>query len=534
MTSKGDSEMRFYQRSRGAATMEGGPSFRTLLPVACCTALLTTPALALDHGHTPELSLYVSGASAQDNALELLFRKLCIIDPQKSPVAEASNTLHVYRQGNNQRAMVCRVDGEASGLGRDMVVAFFKSSVGGSGNGPIPVANGDGRLADGQPSRFIDLAKVSMPGVCEPPRLREKGVGGQFREYFERICSDEVLSDGGIVPDAGIADVEPRLLGATPQQLEVLHVTSQNAVIFGVPVTKGLRDALQLAQGLKVGAEDEANMPSLSRLQLANLFNGNLSRWEMLRDRRGHSLVSLPGARGPKDLRVFLCRRVETSGTEAAFEVYFLGQRCSGLSSRIPAGNDGGEVGANTVNEGSGTGDVKDCLNLHEFAGRWAVGMFSTENPSNLQQDDPGPPPAKPKDRRDDRWRFIRIDRAAPTLLNVVEGRYDFFMEQTIMYRRTQGLLGGEPLAGDKLSLIDKIATNAGDPLIIRELNRKFRHTWGDAGVLALTTNGYRPADPPRDAGAVAATPVATSSKSIGGVTNNCAMPPQIVFDQPL
>jgi hypothetical protein len=291
---------------------------------------------------------------------------------------------------------------------------------------------------------------------------------------------------------------------------------------------------LQLAQGLKVGAEDEANMPSLSRQQLANIFNGSLPRWDLLRDRRGSPLTQTTGARAPKDARVFLCRRVETSGTEAAFEVYFLGQRCSGYASHMQAGNDNGEVGANTVNEGSGTGDVKDCLNLHEFNGRWAVGMFSTENPSNLQQDDPGPPPAKPKDRRDDRWRFIKVDRAAPTLINVVEGRYDFFMEQTIMYRRSKGLLGGEPLDGDKLKLMNTIATNAGNPQIIRELNRKFRHTWGDAGVLALTTNGFKPAPPPRDAGAIAATPVATSSKSSSGVTNNCAMPPQIVFDQSL
>lgn len=510
--------------TRACLSMAG--AFSTLLP--------PVPAFALDTSFNPEIEIHVSGASAQDNALELLFRSLCMIESHKQPDPAADRTLHIYRQGNNQRAMVCRVDAKASGVGREAVVAFFKSSVGGSGNGPIPVANGDGLLVDGSPARFIDLAKVDLPGACEPAKQREKGVVGTFKEYYERVCTKDVLTDAGVVPEAGIADVEPRLLGATAEQIEVLHVSSQNAVIFGVPVSRSLRDALQVAQGLKAGAEDEANMPSLTRLQLANIFNGSLPRWDLLRDRRGRPLTQIEGIRPPSDERVFLCRRVESSGTEAAFEVYFLNQRCSGYASPMQSGNDDGEVGANTVNEGSGTGDVKDCLNLHEFAGRWAVGMFSTENPSNLQQNDPAPPPARPKDRRDDRWRFIKIDRVAPTLINVVEGRYDFFMEQTIMYRKAQGLRGGERLTGEGLTLVSTIARNAGNPHIIREMNRKFRHTWGDAGVLALTTNGYQPADPPRDAAAVAATPVATSSKSRSGVTNNCAMPPQIVFDQQL
>lgn len=495
---------------------------------------LPRPGAALDTGYKPELTVYVSGASAQDNALELLFRNLCVITPQDDAVNPAAdNTLHIYRQGNNQRALVCRVSAEKSGLSKDTVVAFFKSSVGGSGNGPIPVANGDGKLADGSPARFIDLGKVDRAGVCEPaPVLKDKGAAAPFREYFERLCSEDVLTEDGIVPDAGIADVEPRLLGADEAQRGVLRVTSQNAVIFGVPVTRSLRDALQVAQGLKPGVEDEANMPSLTRAQLASLYAGTLKSWDQLIGKGGKSLVELARIGAPKDTRVFLCRRVATSGTEAAFEVFFLGQRCGVHSATMQTANDGGKVGAGTVNEGSGTGDVKDCLNQHEFARHWAIGMFSTENTSNLEYNDTEPPPGAPVGKRDDRWRFIRIDGYTPSLRNVAEGRYDFFMEQTIMYRERPGLRGSSELGGDKKTLIDTIARNAGNPQIIRALNRRFRHPWGDSGLMALTTHGYAAPPVPRTDASVAQMPVLTSTRSPDGITNNCILPALVVAPQ--
>src|ERR1019366_7779887 len=66
-------------------------------------------------------------------------------------------------------------------------------------------------------------------------------------------------------------------------------------------------------------------------------------------------IMSPPGVRPPSEDRVCICRRVNTSGTQAAYEMFFLHQRCT------PAVRPFVESGDN-VFTGSVSSDVQSCL----------------------------------------------------------------------------------------------------------------------------------------------------------------------------
>ena len=318
------------------------------------------------------------------------------------------------------------------------------------------------------------------------------------------------------MPDAGISDVEPALFGASAAEISRLDVASQNAVVWGLPVTEALRNALQEAQGLTVGAEDEANMPSLTYAQLSSIYNGGITDWSQIVSSNGTDLPSA-ATTPPSDTQVYLCRRVPTSGTQASYEVHMLRQRCA-------TGVVGMLVGQRRWCGRHRYGQrrfrylqVVTCLTTHDGANRWAVGTLSSENVETSVT-------AGVNDGNV--WRSIKMNGYAPTLLNVANGKYDFFTEQSVQWRNATS---GNALGGLKLTLMNDINVNAGQPNIIRALNNGFIHSWGDAGVMALITNGWMPTSPvagtPLTATAVRSNPVLTSTRSPQGAPNNCQPP---------
>jgi hypothetical protein len=459
-----------------------------------------------DYNAADTMDLYMSGASAQDNALRTLFTQLC---DRGTGAGSATDTFNAYNgvSGTNQSMVFCRTKG-VTGVANGTKILFHKSSVGGSGNGVQPVANSTILL-------FMTTAST-CPAVTPGSTV---------------TCTANALTPasgvGSVPPDGGISDVEPKLLGATPAEVLKLNVQSQNAVPFGLPVTVGLRNALQEAQCLTVGAEDEANMPSLTKAQLAAIYAGNLTDWSSIVDEEGHPLTTArdtcangSSRTAPVNSNVYVARRVNSSGTQASYEVYFLNARCTTSASVMAPANDGGVCGNGTVNEGSGTSNVKACLNTHNTANRWAVGIFSLENVSNLGTD---------------AWRHIKVDGYAGTALNIEETRYTFWMEQSLQWRNAasgNALVDGAAGFQKKLSMMQAIASNAGQP----DTTLCFTHGGGvgyKSCVMALVTNGFVPTDPVagtrRTAAQVESNPVLTSSKSLGGSTDNCSVP-QAVF----
>src|SRR5208337_4680775 len=190
----------------------------------------------------------------------------------------------------------------------------------------------------------------------------------------------------------------------------------------------------------------------VSRAQLAGIFSGVLKDWGQIVNPQGHALAtrnarngqlisSPPGVKPPSDERVYVCRRVPTSGTQAAFEMFFLNQRCT---AEIPDFVDSGD----TVFQGSTTSDVQSCLNQLDDRNVWAVGILTTESVESL---------------KDDRWRFIKMDGVAPTLLNTFNGRWPFFVEQSYQWRNERS---EQPLQGSKLALMAQIGLQLGNPQI--------------------------------------------------------------------
>lgn len=223
--------------------------------------------------------------------------------------------------GSNQAVFFCRINKTnvaAFPPGAGLKVAFYKSSVGGSGSGVGPVA----RV---QALQFMNLAALPPPngGCSAPVNVPAKPPFPAYVNHTDCPATGAALQNA--VPDAGLSDLEPaRFRGQfTPQltiaELNRLTTRSANAVVFGVPVTERLRNALQRVQksAACVGKETLACMPSLSFIQVRNLFKGTWTNWNQLSE-GGGPLPTRPGVTPPSDPRVFVSRRVKTSGTYVA------------------------------------------------------------------------------------------------------------------------------------------------------------------------------------------------------------------------
>jgi len=507
------------------------------LTVAVSAALISSSAFALSPTTVPDLEIFMSGASAQDKAIAGLFSDLC-----------TANSLDTYKdlrtdgkRGKSHTAFFCTLDNtklsasaQAAMTLTNPKVLFHKRSAGGSAQGVNPVLD----------LQAID-AMVINNGNCT-----------QIAGTTDWNCSIANPGDTvSVISDAGVSDVNPEMFikdntpaGSAPvdgaKVAANLEVRGAAALVFGVPVTTTLRDALQVAQfgeasdcvtdkfdpalnNRAAAAESERCMPTLSKQQVATIMTGSVREWnsfkfngvgltDLIRSSTNSAISNLAPAfsDGTPFDAVHVCRRVNGSGTQAQMSAKFLHYPCT-------AGADAPEATGNldlgpVVVLNSGSGDVTNCLNAYndgiiidtqnEFADKmWAVGVQSTEKNANLA----------------DNFRFIKIDGVAPTLENAVKGTYFDVVEQTFQWRK--GVAANLPLEGDKLTIVSEIATNASSPVELATnsgLNPKFNHTWGQAGYLALSTNGHTPSIP-----FVATNPVTPYTHVRGATLDNCVVP---------
>jgi hypothetical protein len=318
-----------------------------------------------------------------------------------------------------------------------------------------------------------------------------------------------------VVSDAGISDVEPKqfkgvnvpagFTSITQAQLNKLKIQSPAGLVFGVTVNTKLRNALQKALGLTAGSETAANMPSLTKKQVADLLSNGpgegtnatakTTLWSQLII-KGKPLTNAAGIVKPKDNKVRVCRRVNGSGTQAQFNIKFLKNPCSAAS------EDPVVKPAATVNLGSGSGDVEKCQADADTANLWSIGIQSTEKNADR---------SKP-------YRFIKIDGKIPTINNAAEGIYFDWVELSMQWLKS----GAKAPTGDKLDILKALAANLGKPAVIAKENTNFKHSWGQGGYLALPSNGFNPA--PKGKFKVS-NPVSLFSHSKGHPVNNCLTP---------
>lgn len=407
------------------------------LAVGCVGA-----AHAIDPATVPAANrVYFSGATATDNILEN------VLILQTGGVCQAG-TIDIYR-GTNQRVIACTAN--IPGL-VGQPIAFFKESLGGSGNGVNPVANATNL-------QFLDVDNAGF--ACAAPT--NVAATATLNAYTQRTgCTPNVAR----VPGAGISDVEPRLLGAAQTQINALTTQGVLGIVFAPAVSLNLYRALQQAQGL---AQDDlpANIPNLTSAQIRGLYTGFYADWSQFEDLAAQGV--------PADSGVYVCRRGDTSGTQASYESYVLNQRCvDGVTGIVEATTSACEVpGCNysatyandAVFAGFSSGDVRLCLDARNDQGRWAIGTLSTEQTYN---------------NTDRQFRWTRIDGAPPTLEAVANGRYSFFTENVI--NRRNGALNA-----NQTIIVDYLVANLGQPSVIAGINAPFQaNPHGDGGVIAV------------------------------------------------
>lgn len=324
-----------------------------------------------------------------------------------------------------------------------------------------------------------------------------------------------------IAPDAGLTDVDTNVwvgmakTGALSETVPEATGVSLNGGFagqgFGVMASEGLYQAMQTVQKAAgrlpstciVGDfTPGACQPSISKEEYAaTVVDGNLAYVLPSTVPVAGYVSPLSGTTDP----VHICRRVETSGTQAASNVYFLNNSCGNAdptkgaqpprkvdftggtavvlntTAHGVAGNfeDFGGAGVFTVFEGSGTGDARNCLsrrslgnnpaNVADGAGTYAVGVVSLEN--------------SPATGR----RFLKIDGVSPNAYQVPVGSAadiasggaaDGWVQDTAQRINTvRGLYDFAP----ELEMLWPTTTTFGTAL------NKMKNTFADPAAVSLT-----------------------------------------------
>lgn len=220
------------------------------------------------------------------------------------------------------------------------------------------------------------------------------------------------------------------------------------------------------------------------------------------------------------DNTIQICRRVEGSGTQAQFNAMLLGYPCdpNAADGSVDTLRPEGESLLFTpfVTENESSGDVEKCLNDYNdgtntnanatnrntaFRKRWAIGVQSLEKNTPSAVGVYG-----------SRYRFIKIDGFAPTLVNAHAGDYFDVGQQSLQYRT-----GALPVVVDAFAALKSFIQ---DPLKLPALNKV--HAFGHSGWLASPSATFTP-----DSKLSLTRPVSWFRRVSfnAGVANTCALP---------
>ena len=488
-------------------------------------------------------TVYLSGASAARKFMEKLFTSTTVA--AADAICDNTKPMWKYKDslgGKKQNAYLCdinKANPSLSGLTKDHLL-IYKRNEGGSAQGVSPI------IADakGSAAAAIEFLKVDSTCTTSLTGLPAIGTLGSIQCAYDLADPTKVTV---AIPDFGISDVDPSQFQGvnTPAGFSavvaadaaLLEVKGAAALTFGIPVTTSLRNALQEATfgmgNACVGSETEACMPSLNKAQIASIYTGQFLSWDQIivpgtatglysyLSANGSANVpsgSLTSA-GAWDDTVHICRRVQGSGTQAQHGIKFLNYPCFSAAT-VPAGDTGSATeddGITLVHALSSSGDVTNCLNELEagtdtdagsdfanvYGKRWAVGIQSLEKNADLN----------------DGFRFIKVDGVAPTLANVANGKYYDWVELTFQYSKTHAW------DAEEQTIADAIIKSAGNPAVLATINTGFQHSFGQSGLLAVSTLHTANADGSLNL-SLPVNPYSHATE--GSAVNNCRVPARI------
>lgn len=232
-------------------------------------------------------------------------------------------------------------------------------------------------------------------------------------------CANTAAFQYQAKPVAGGSDVEPDLfVGSNTTGLafgppsaagkaQLIKAQAFN-VVFGIALNNALLDGAIYPGGT-------GTIKSLSKSSIATIFSGTKSVWDAIPE-YGNMNNFLLGIGATTNIHV--CRRKAGSGTQAAAQVYFLGQECSAYGRPFVTASSA-PIAGEVEEISSSTKILTDCVNLNPRS----IGISSLEKV-------PGP-------ANGSNWNYVHIDGIAPTLENAAKGIYDYMYENSIQYHNT-------------------------------------------------------------------------------------------------
>lgn len=388
--------------------------------IASAAALLALSASAF--AATPAAQIAISsGASASKGNLKVALASLC---------TTAGGTMAEYASGSNISTYVC-----ASG-------SFSATPTAAEYAASTPVNFSGTNFAEVR----LNVSGGSFTAACllafgtsswsGAPNCASVNAGGAADSYQDPATLTNVLAPAGSVVVGGLMDVEPtgfvpsvRSGIATPATIDAGF-----AQAFGVAVSDALYTKMfddQKLSGklhsscLVTDTAIPACVPVIGKAQMAAIMNNSLSN-----EAAAKGAQFLAPSQFAAATAMTYARRVNTSGTQAVAQEYFLGNVCSPAASYTVA-NGGSVKNRITVQNLSGTGNVRTTLNT---AGLYAIGVMSLENNQTGQS-----------------WKWLRVggmhgaDNAAPGTSGVTntvtakDGTYDMVYNSRVAVPATTG-----------------------------------------------------------------------------------------------
>lgn len=353
-------------------------------------------------GATADVTIYVTGASAQKPALEATVATAVCAVP--GDVVKLSDT-----SGTGSKGWYCL--GKGSALNKKVLV--INRSKGGSAAGINQV------LSNATTEAEAETINLATCGTFNATTKTAVCTGKTSIESVMALSDVKATEFAAGVLGSGAGYLSPSALTVVPVGLQG----------FGIVANDNMYKALQeqnIADGrlpatCTVGDATSACQPTVNSSDYASLVSvagGTKSAADLV-----------PNATTYNAGQIVACRRVDTSGTQASSNIFFLNNVCGSkgyLGAESPAYN----ADYSWVIENSETADVKACVNN---AADLRLGVVSLENVPVAGTDS---------------YKFVKIDGVSPNYtaagaadakqkVNTRNGSYKFAVESYAMYKGT-------------------------------------------------------------------------------------------------
>lgn len=364
---------------------------------------------------TGTTDVYLAGSSAVDLALTKFFAKSC-----------DTNTLDTYRSDAGVKTYYLWTCESTSAAGFGLASGHTKIAIHKNTNSS---SDGVNLLSDSTGATVLYLKTTDL-ATCSVPSTQVPASNG-LSAYTQSTCGTTAGTSGAgtqqAQPNFGFADSEPNQFNsAVTAQLTTAYPFG---VVFGVVVSKNVRDVLQNQQFGVTGDETAAHVPNLTSAQINSIFTGTVSTW---------SLAIGTTTTAFSENSIYLVRRGDGSGSHRAVNTAFVGEFCTPgvvpMVTSTPVANTNmvtptTECVSSTTSrrkQAATSDDMVSCVATFNSNGLGSIGYVSTDY----------------QPQATDGYRFVKVDGYLPTLLNVIDGKYKVWSEESLNYNTNRGIPG--------------------------------------------------------------------------------------------